>query len=129
MKKMFIAMGILMTLVFGTQSSFAACPCSQVISPCPCAAVAPCPCPTVTLCPTCNHSPCTCNSCNSCSSCNKCCNSCGCNSCNSCLTGCAAPCQSNCGCNNCCREKCSWWKIFQNKNCCYKCNKCCDCCD
>ena len=103
MKKSLIALGILMTLAFGAQSSFAACPCAKVISPCPCAVAQPCltgcaaPCATSYTVPY--------------------------------ITGYAAPCASNCGCNNCCREKCSWWKIFQNKNCCTKCNKCCDCCD
>lgn len=103
MKKTLVALGTLLVLMIGTQSTFAACPCSN---PCPCNLAAPCaaPCPcqkVVPCCPACPiASPCP-----------------------------ACPCDCGCGCNNCCREKCSWWKFWQNKNCCYKCNDCCDKCN
>ena len=38
---------------------------------------------------------------------------------------CCCPCD---GCNNCCKKKCTWWKIFEDKTCCYKCNNECDSC-
>lgn len=121
MKKTLVALFTMVALSIGVQS-FAACPCSSssyghygynMASPCGCPIAKPC-CPVVSpACPV--VSPCGCQS-----NCNSCCN-----------TGCACNCNNGCGCgcNNCCREKCSWWKIFQNKNCCYRCNKCCDCCD
>lgn len=132
MKKTLLALGILMTLLIGSQASFAAyssacpCPTSQVYTgPYP-NVVGSSPCPMTNPCPTCTSHiilprP-----------------NCGCATVKPCLTGCAAPCAcaspcvTGCAapCNPCkCREKCSWWKIFQNKNCCEKCNKCCDCCD
>lgn len=113
MKKTLIALFTMVALAFGAQVSQAACPCHSVapccptvkMLPCPCpAAVAPC-CPIAAPCPACPIK-------------QPCCHN---NSCNDCDCG--------CGCNNCCKEKCSWWKFWQNKNCCYKCNKCCDCCD
>lgn len=118
MKKMLIALGILTTMFIGSQS-FAACGCCNTHSyiypaatPCPCQSIVqPC-CPVATACPCAQP------------------------------TGFACPCDTNnnygynynnnnnCGCNNnnncCCREKCSWWKFWQNKNCCDKCDSCCD---
>lgn len=69
-------------------------------------------------------------------------------SCNSCATPCCTPCAAapcttapscGCGCNKCsdsccgaccnaCKKKCTWWKIFEDKTCCYKCNNECDSC-
>lgn len=61
---------------------------------------------------------------------------CPCNSCDPCATPCcpAAPC--DCGCPAPCETcmvkqpkcKCTWWKIFEDKTCCYKCNNECDSC-
>lgn len=105
MKKMLVLLGLLTTMFIGSQS-FAACPCSgafttySYIPACPChQVVKPC-CQEALPCPACPVA----NSC--CDSCNSCCDSCGCG----------------------CRKKCSWWKFWENKDCCYKCNKC-DCCD
>lgn len=46
-----------------------------------------------------------------------------------------ACCPDNCnGCPTCCdpgrqpKCKCTWWKIFEDKTCCYKCNNECDSC-
>lgn len=39
-----------------------------------------------------------------------------------------ACCSPSCGCNSCCKKKCTWWKIFEDKTCCYKCNNECDSC-
>jgi len=68
------------------------------------------------------------------------------NPCPSCSTPCpAAPCEAACpapACpvtvecpTQCCdpgmcppKCKCTWWKIFENKTCCYKCNNDCDSC-
>lgn len=120
MKKTLVTLGTLLALMIGAQS-FAACPCSN---PCPCQMAAPCCqkiapcCPVVSpACPI--ATPC-CNSCNSSYFNNGC--GCGCNTGCACNTGCGC----GCGCNNCCREKCSWWKFWQNKCCCDKCNSCCD---
>jgi len=109
MKKTLVALGILTTLLIGTQSSFAACPCRQTACPCPIAApcATPCACPVVSPACPCTAAPC----------------------CSSFATGYAAPCGCNSCSNNRCKEKCSWWKIFQNKNCCTKCNKCDDNCN
>lgn len=46
---------------------------------------------------------------------------------------CPAPCETACpaapcNCNPCdtgCRKKCTWWKIFEDKTCCDKCNNQC----
>ncbi|MFA7658834.1 MAG: hypothetical protein WCY19_05315 [Candidatus Gastranaerophilaceae bacterium] len=54
--------------------------------------------------------------------------------CNPCAT--PAPCQTYDSCdNNCCDNgncrpkcKCTWWKIFEDKTCCYKCNNECNSC-
>lgn len=124
MKKTLVLLGLLTTMFIGTQS-FAACPCqraysSPMVAPCcqtalPCCPAKACPapcCQTAMPCPACPiAAPC----CNSCNSCNSCCNNnCGC----------------GCGCNNCCRKKCSWWKFWENKCCCDKCDSCCDdCCN
>lgn len=117
MKKTLVALFTLVALSLGTQS-FAACcnscnSCTsnfyypKTISSCPCACAQPCP-----AAPCCSLSVPTGCACPITSSCNSCCDSC-----------------NNCGCNNnCCREKCSWWKFWQNKCCCDKCDKCCDCC-
>ena len=100
MKKTLLLLGILTTMFIGAQA-FAACPCTN---PCPCApAMTPCPCPAAP-----------------------------------CATPCAAtPCAPacDCGCPSCCDNgacrpkcKCTWWKIFEDKTCCYKCNNECDSC-
>lgn len=118
MKKTLVMFGILTAMLIGVQT-FAACPCSSGYSnyasysfaaPCPCSCpiAKPC-CPVVQpCCPACPVTSC-------CQSCNSCCNDC---------------------CNSCCKKKCSWWKIFENKNCCTKCdccnnncNRCNDCCN
>ncbi|HNW26690.1 MAG TPA: hypothetical protein PLG15_03965 [Candidatus Gastranaerophilaceae bacterium] len=106
MKKMLVSLFAIVALAIGSQTTFAACPCSN---PCPaCPVIAPC-CSTAMPCPACPVlDPCSCGH-------QSCCNSC-CDSCNSC-------------CDNCCKKKCRWWKFWENKNCCYKCNSCCDCCD
>lgn len=105
MKKTLVALFTLVAVSIGIQA-FAACPCS-----------APCSSP-----------------CNSCATpCNPCatpCNPCAtpCNPCpaTSCDCGCPTPCetcmvkQPKC--------KCTWWKIFEDKTCCYKCNNECDTC-
>lgn len=115
MKKILVLLGIVSTMFIGTQS-FAAChyasPSSCPAAPC-CKQIQPCcpACPVVSPCvKSCN--PCGCASGYACpiSSCNSCCNSCN-------------------SCNNCCREKCSWWKFWQNKNCCYRCDDCCGGCN
>lgn len=64
MKKTLVALGLLMTVVFGAQQSFAACPCAQpcpspcpVETPCPpppCPVATPCPCPEATPCNPCD---------------------------------------------------------------------------
>lgn len=53
--------------------------------------------------------------------------------CDPCVT--PAPCcpAANCDpcCDNCntgCKKKCTWWKIFENKCCCTKCNNDCNSC-
>lgn len=68
--------------------------------PCPCPVVAPaCPCPVVAPCPAC---PC------------DCCDKCDCGPCD------AGACRPKC--------ECTWWKIFEDKTCCYKCNNECNSC-
>ena len=118
MKKTLIALFTLVALSIGVQS-FAACPCSD---PCPCHKIMPsCPAITAPCCPTLVPS-CPCPACpiaSPCgyqSNCNSCCNN----------GNCGCGCNSGCGNNNCCREKCSWWKFWQNKCCC---DKGCDCCN
>lgn len=44
MKKTIVALFTLFTIVFGTQTSFAACPCQTQTNPCPCATPDPCDC-------------------------------------------------------------------------------------
>lgn len=45
---------------------------------------------------------------------------------------CAQPCDCGCPCETCMVKqpkcKCTWWKIFEDKTCCYKCNNECDTC-
>lgn len=49
MKQTLVALGLLATLLFGAQTSFAACPCETPCpAPCPCAEATPCPCPCET---------------------------------------------------------------------------------
>lgn len=105
MKKTLVTLGTLLALAFGVQT-FAACPCAD---PCPCPAcpvAAPC-CREVLPCPACPIN-------------------------DPCPSNCANPCACD---NYSHKEKCSWWKFWQNKNCCYKCdkcnhcNKCNSCCD
>lgn len=98
MKKTLVLLGILTTMFIGAKS-FAACPCAN-----------PCPTPCAPACATPCATPC-------------------------CPTVCpAAPC--DCGCQNPCETcmvkqpkcKCTWWKIFEDKTCCYKCNNDCPTC-
>lgn len=108
MKKTLVGLFTLAALALGIQVTQAACPCSN-----PCPVVAPC-CPTVAPCqpacpvvaPCCPAAPVT--------NCD-----CGCNSCCAPDTVCAVK-QPRC--------KCTWWKIFEDKTCCYKCNNECDTC-
>ncbi len=103
MKKTLVALFTLVALAVGIQVTQAACPCAQ---PCaqPCATpcnpcVAPCnPCATACPCPAAPCDPC----------------KCGCPSCDD------GTCRPKC--------KCTWWKIFEDKTCCYKCNNECDSC-
>ena len=102
MKKTLLMLGALCLLAIGTPS-FAACPCAD---PC-CPVIAPCApaCPVVSPCVT--PAPCYAQPTGFACPCN--------------------PCYDNCNrCNDGCREKCSWWKFWQNKNCCDKCDNCCD---
>lgn len=109
MKKSLVALFTMVALAFGANSSFAACPCSN---PCPCHIKAPCACPVaIPCCPQampCPAAPC----------------------CDSCCDKCDNCCDNNCDCG--CKKKCRWWKFWENKNCCTKCdccNKCDSCCD
>lgn len=122
MKKTLISLFTLAALAVGIQASEAAC-CSYqssfysypnvISSPCAACPVTSCPCAT----PCCNPCPaCPCQN-----SCNSCCN----NGYNGYYNNYGY--NNNCGCNNCCRKKCSWWKFWENKNCCYKDNCCGDC--
>lgn len=103
MKKTLVGLFTLVALAIGIQASFAACPCA-----------APC------------------NSCQQAAPCNTCCDPCA-KPCDSCCP--AAPCAPKCGCPCCCDDgccapkcKCTWWKIFEDKTKCYKCNnECCSC--
>lgn len=104
MKKTLVALGTLLVLAFGAQS-FAACPCSHACNSCP--TVAPC-CPTISPCAT------PCPACPVASPC-------------SCQPSCGCGCNTGCGCG--CRKKCSWWKFWENKCCCDKCDSCCDDCN
>ena len=137
MKKTLIALGILMTLVLGTQTSFAACPCSMghsvgYASPCSSNLTGNYSYPNVI-----GSAPCPCtNPCPSCSSniilprpnCG-----CGCQSVAPCVTGCAAPCSiaPSCGCG--CATGFAAPGPCQNNNFSYRrgcnCDKCNDCCD
>lgn len=107
MKKTLVGLFTLVALAIGIQASFAACPCAK---PCDsCCPAAPCAAP-----------------CNTCSPCAQPC-------CDPCCP--AAPCASKCGCPCCCDDgactpkcKCTWWKIFEDKTCCYKCNNECSSC-
>lgn len=112
MKKMLVALGILTTMLISTQNSFAACPCENPC-PAPCAVANPCPCPVATPCPCPLAAPCPCVS-PACPIATPCCP-------DTCCDSCCDPCG--------CKEKCRWWKFWQNKNCCEKCNKCDRCCD
>lgn len=106
MKKTLVTLFTLVALTIGASASQAACPCSKCIAPscgCACPVAQPC-CPKQSCCPACPVAqPC----CNSYNSCNSCCN-------------------DNCGCGCGCRKKCSWWKFWENKNCCCK-DDCCGC--
>lgn len=50
---------------------------------------------------------------------------CACNPCPA-APACGCPCCDNGACRPKC--KCTWWKIFEDKTCCYKCNNECDSC-
>lgn len=67
---------------------------------CPCANPCPTACPTVCPAATCPTTDCTCPA--------PCCDTC---------TTCQRP-----------KCKCTWWKIFEDKTCCYKCNNECNSC-
>ena len=98
MKKTLVGLFTLVALAVGIQMTQAACPCAN---PCPsCPVATPCSpaCPVAT--------PCTCPTCDSCAACNSCCDN--------------GACRPKC--------KCTWWKIFEDKTCCYKCNNECDSC-
>lgn len=88
----------LLTTMFIGSQSFAACPCNSCASPCASPCAAPCATP---CCPTtcCPAAPCNCCDC----------------PCETCMVK-----QPKC--------KCTWWKIFEDKTCCYKCNNECDSC-
>lgn len=119
MKKTLVMFGILTAMLIGVQT-FAACPCSSYstysfAAPCPCPIAKPC-CPVAQPC---------------CPVVQPCCPACPVSSCGQCGNSCCNDC-----CNSCCKKKCSWWKIFENKNCCTKCdccnnncNRCNDCCN
>lgn len=100
MKRTFVALFTLVALAAGIQMSMAACPCQN-------------PCPSV-----CPAAPCA-PVCDPCAAAPAC--------------GCAAP---ACGCATPCETcmvkqpkcKCTWWKIFEDKTCCYKCNNECNTC-
>lgn len=97
MKKALLLLGIFATMLVAAQTSFAACPCACPAAPCDPCLATP---PCATACPApCVVSP-----------------------------ACPAPCCDNC--NTCCNNgkcKCTWWKIFENKCCCNKCNPNCKC--
>lgn len=99
MKKTLVALFTLVALSIGVQS-FAACPCEN---PCPCPVAQPC-CPVVQPC--CPAAPVA----EPCCPCQPSCNCCG----------------DDCG--TACKKKCSWWKIFEDKCCCVKCNSGCPGC-
>lgn len=112
MKKTLVGLFTLVALAIGIQASFAACPCAK---PCDsCCPAAPCATPCATPC----CDPCA-QSCCPASPCSK--SDCG--------------CKCGCGCPCCCDDgacapkcKCTWWKIFEDKTKCYKCNnECCSC--
>lgn len=109
MKKTLVGLFTLVALAIGIQASFAACPCSSSCNSCSQAA----PCNTCNQCATPCATPC--NTCNQCAQ--PCCPaaSCDCTPCETCMVK-----QPKC--------KCTWWKIFEDKTCCYKCNNECDTC-
>lgn len=101
MKKTLLLLGILTTMFIGAQA-FAACPCAT-----PCSSPCATPCPAAPCCDTCTPAcPTTC--------------------CDPCAKPCCGPCCDNGTCRPKC--KCTWWKIFEDKTCCYKCNNECDSC-
>lgn len=123
MKKTLVTLFTLVAMSIGVQASFAApCPCSQAIGPCchPVCPAAACPCPACPVAqPCCDPCAAPCPACPCQSSCGSCCNN-------------YNNFSDNCGCG-CCRKKCSWWKFWENKNCCDRCDNCnscgCDCCN
>lgn len=110
MKKTLVGLFTLVALAIGIQASFAACPCSS-----PCNTCSPCAAP-----------------CNTCSPCATPCAT----PCNTCAQPCCPAASCDCGCPTPCETcmvkqpkcKCTWWKIFEDKTCCYKCNNECDTC-
>ena len=107
MKKTLVGLFTLAALAVGIQVAQAACPCT---SSCPTPMVT---CPCSPACPVADACPCPAAPCAT-----------------------ACPCATNCDCcNGCCdpgacrpKCKCTWWKIFEDKTCCYKCNNECDSC-
>lgn len=102
MKKTLVALFTLVALAVGVQVTQAACPCQD---PCPsCGSAAPCNAPCATPCPCPTATPCCPTTC-----CPACCPTCD-----------SGICRPKC--------KCTWWKIFEDKTCCYKCNNECNSC-
>lgn len=101
MKKTLVGLFTLVALAIGIQASFAACPCAKPCDSC------------------CPASPCatTCDPCCPASPCAAATPSCGCGCPCCCDTGACRP-----------KCKCTWWKIFEDKTCCYKCNNECSSC-
>ena len=99
MRKTLVALFTLVALAVGIQVTQAACPCTN-----PCPVVAPCQTPCAPACdvPCCPAAPVA-----------DCCPAAPTDPC-ACIKG---PC-----------KKCTWWKIFEDKCCCYKTNADCDNC-
>ena len=103
MKKTLVALFTLVALSIGIQASFAACPCSPSCN----SFATPCATPCMTPCNPCPATPC--------------------------VTPCAPSCDCGCPAPEAClvqkpKCKCTWWKIFEDKSECYKCNNECDNC-
>lgn len=100
MKRTLVALFTLVTMAVGIQVAQAACPCAN-----------PCPAPCAPSCaPAC--SPCV----------TPCCPACPVATCDPCEQPCETCMVKKPKC------KCTWWKIFEDKTCCYKCNNECNTC-